>query len=392
MRKLRAFRPKGVEALEERLVLSHAAAAVQVASVRAAAHPTVPLGPVGTLGDSFTDEYRFYPPDRSQARGWVEILAATRGINFGSFSHRSRGEPRDAGFAYDWARSDSTTADMVRNQLPGLAARVARGQVKNVVILDGGNDFLLPLKAVGAGTLEPAAYAAALPGITAQAGANLTTAVTTLLASSPHVRLVISTIDISDLPIVRGLTVLSPAFGPLVQAVDQAVGSYNGVIRGLASSSPRVALVDLAAINQQLGQVPGASSVRRHHDQFGHRGRRLPRFLPGRRAAPRDGGSGDHRRPVPQRLQRPLRDGGPAALTGRDRPLRGAGTIPDPAQRPASLTARDGAGGPRRTQIAERRGREILAERRPRRLASMLPDDDNCCSLLLDEDSLAPRW
>ena len=45
-----------------------------------------------------------------------------------------------------------------------------------------------------------------------------------------------------------------------MQAVDQAVGSYNGVIRGLASSSPRVALVDLAAINQQLGQVPGASA------------------------------------------------------------------------------------------------------------------------------------
>jgi GDSL-like Lipase/Acylhydrolase family len=267
MRKLRAFCPEGVDGLEERLVLSHVAAAmaalhaaaVQVASVQAAAHPAVPLGPVGTLGDSFTDEYRFYPPDRSQARGWVEILAATREINFGPFSHRSRGEPRDAGFAYNWARSDSTTADMVRSQLPGLATQVARGQVKNVVILDGGNDFLLPLKAVGAGTLEPAAYAAALPGITTQAGANLTTAVTTLLASSPHVRLVISTIDISELPIVRSLTALSPAFGPLVQAVDQAVGSYNGVIRGLASSSPRVALVDLAAINQQLGQVPGAS-------------------------------------------------------------------------------------------------------------------------------------
>jgi hypothetical protein len=37
------------------------AAAVQGASVRAAAHPAVPPGPVGTLGDSFTDEYRFYP-------------------------------------------------------------------------------------------------------------------------------------------------------------------------------------------------------------------------------------------------------------------------------------------------------------------------------------------
>jgi hypothetical protein len=148
-------------------------------------------------------------------------------------------------------RSRVHSFDMVRSQLPGLAAQVARGQVNNVVILDGANDFLLPLKAVEAGTLEPAAYAAALPGITAQPGANLTTAVTTLLASSPHVRLVIiSTIDISNLPIVRSLTALSPAFESLVQAVDQAVGLYNGVIRGLASSSPRVALVDLAAINQ----------------------------------------------------------------------------------------------------------------------------------------------
>jgi hypothetical protein len=157
--------------------------------------------------------------------------------------------PRDLDFKREKrVRSRVHSFDMVRSQLPGLAAQVARGQVKNVVILDGANDFLLPLKAVEAGTLEPAAYAAALPGITAQAGANLTTAVTTLLASSPHVRLVISTIDISNLPIVRSLTALSPAFG-----------SYNGVIRGLASSSPRVALVDLAAINQQLGQVPGAS-------------------------------------------------------------------------------------------------------------------------------------
>jgi hypothetical protein len=148
---------------------------------------------------------------------------------------------------------------MVRTQLPGLAAQVARGQVKNVVILDGGNDYLLPLKAVVAGTLTPAAYAAALQGITAQAEANLTTAVRTLLASSPNVHLVISTIDISDLPIVRGVAALFPSFEPLVQAVNQAVASYNGVIRGLASSSPRVALVDLAAIDQQLGQAPGAS-------------------------------------------------------------------------------------------------------------------------------------
>ena len=35
-------------------------------------------GGIGVLGDSYSDEYRFYPPDRSTARNWVEILTETR--------------------------------------------------------------------------------------------------------------------------------------------------------------------------------------------------------------------------------------------------------------------------------------------------------------------------
>jgi hypothetical protein len=67
--------------------------------------------------------------------------------------------PRDLDFKREKrVRSRVHSFDMVRSQLPGLAAQVARGQVKNVVILDGANDFLLPLKAVEAGTLEPAAF------------------------------------------------------------------------------------------------------------------------------------------------------------------------------------------------------------------------------------------
>ena len=66
-------------------------------------------GGIGVLGDSYSDEYQFYPPDRSTARNWVEILAATRGLDFGRFDDESRGEPRNRGFAYNWARSDATT-------------------------------------------------------------------------------------------------------------------------------------------------------------------------------------------------------------------------------------------------------------------------------------------
>src|SRR3954449_7451952 len=58
-------------------------------------------GGIGVLGDSYSDEYEFYPPDRTTARNWVEILAATRGLDFGRFGDESRGEPRNRGFAYN---------------------------------------------------------------------------------------------------------------------------------------------------------------------------------------------------------------------------------------------------------------------------------------------------
>src|SRR6188474_2963230 len=84
------------------------------------------LGGIGVLGDSYSDEYQFYPPDRSTARNWVEILAATRGLDFGRFGDEGRGEPRNQGFAYNWARSDATTEDLIATgQHAGLAGQIA---------------------------------------------------------------------------------------------------------------------------------------------------------------------------------------------------------------------------------------------------------------------------
>src|SRR5437588_11961566 len=85
-------------------------------------------GGIGVLGDSYSDEYQFYPPDRPTARNWVEILARARGLNFGKFSTASRGEPRNQGFAFNWSRSDAETEDMIRTgQHTGLALQLARG-------------------------------------------------------------------------------------------------------------------------------------------------------------------------------------------------------------------------------------------------------------------------
>ena len=138
-------------------------------------------GGIGVLGDSYSDEYQFYPPHRSTARNWVEILAETRGLNFGRFSTRSRGEPRNQGYEYNWARSDATTDDLIATgQHTGLAAQVARGEVNLVVVFIGGNDFINAMKAPD----PPAAFRQVGP----RAEANLERAVATILKAHPDVK------------------------------------------------------------------------------------------------------------------------------------------------------------------------------------------------------------
>ena len=81
------------------------------------------------MGSSTTDEYQFSPL-HSAARDWVEILAATHGWNFGTFTTTSRGEPRNQGYEYDWGRVGATTGGLLtQGQHTGLAGQVDRKSV-----------------------------------------------------------------------------------------------------------------------------------------------------------------------------------------------------------------------------------------------------------------------
>src|SRR4051812_9479144 len=145
-------------------------------------------GAIGVLGDSYSDEYQFYPPDRSTARNWVEILAATRGLDFGAFSAAGRGEPRNQGYAYNWARSDATTADLIAaGQHTGLAAQVARGEVGLVMVYIGGNDFIHALQSP-----DPLG---ALGGALPRALENHRAAVATILGAGGDVKVVLVTLS-----------------------------------------------------------------------------------------------------------------------------------------------------------------------------------------------------
>jgi phospholipase/lecithinase/hemolysin len=258
----RSFRPGLGDRLEERVVLSRVGViqAVGVGSVHVlGATGGASLGPVGALGDSYTDEYRDYFGDaRVHARNWVEILSATRGVNFGPYSQRSRGAPRNSGFAFDWAQGGATSADMVNSQLPGLAAQVAKGQVKTAWIFVGGNDFLYAFSGIITGQVSQTAAVPTLQQTEATLENNFKSAVNTLLAASPSVHLVVSTLpDIGFLPIARQAEAASPLVAPLLGVTTQLIQKYNAALVQDAQGNPRIAVVDLATTTQQFATTPG---------------------------------------------------------------------------------------------------------------------------------------
>lgn len=261
MARRKRFEPMPPEGLEDRIAMSRAGAAGALHAAATAPHPPTPAPAVtvGAMGDSYTDEYRFHPPDQSRARNWVEILAATNKANFGPFSTATRGEPRDQGFATNWARYGSTSGQLVANQLPGLKAQVAKGQVQYAWIFTGGDDFLYFLQGVqrSGSNPDPFTVLANLARTEKQAEANFTKAVDTLLAANPRVKLVVATVpDVAGLPIVQRGVAGNPGAQLLIDAASVQIRKYNAVIRA-AAHDPRVALADLAGAAAGLfqGQV-----------------------------------------------------------------------------------------------------------------------------------------
>lgn len=196
-------------------------------------------GGVGVLGDSYSDEYQFYPPDRGQARNWVEILSRSRGLDFGPLSASSRGTPRNQGFAYNWACTGATTSDMLADgQHDGLASQVREGSVGLVIIFIGGNDFIRAMSQD-----DPAhAAAEALP----LAVRNVQKALATILEASPDVKVVLATVpDIGELPEFDEPCREGRLPRSVLRAVDAAISQFNQELREMAKADPRVAVTDL---------------------------------------------------------------------------------------------------------------------------------------------------
>jgi lysophospholipase L1-like esterase len=233
MNKRTSFRPAVLDRLEERVVLSTAHA------------PTI-----GMLGDSLTDEYRFYG---RHAQNWVEQLGNAHSANFGTFQTSSRGEPRNQGFAYNWARSDATSTDMINNQLPGLVKQVAAGDVKYSVILVGDNDALHLLQSAAKTPPTPQQAQAALNEMGQTLGRNIQTAVTQLLAANAQSKVAVMTIPkLALAPITKSFIAANPSAAALIAGADQVIDAVNQQIRAFASNNPRVAVVDIDGLETTL--------------------------------------------------------------------------------------------------------------------------------------------
>lgn len=109
----------------------------------------------GAVGDSLTDEYQgsagslALVPKDLPGLNWIEQLAKSRGLDFGSHQGDStvRDEPRLDGFAHNWARFGATALDTsllgappFLDQVAGLAGEIASGAVQIAYVGIGSND------------------------------------------------------------------------------------------------------------------------------------------------------------------------------------------------------------------------------------------------------------
>jgi hypothetical protein len=203
---------------------------------------------IGAMGSSTTDEYQFATlPGLSTARNWVEILAATRGWNFGNFAGNSLGSPRLQGYEYNWALAGATTASLLtQGQHTGLADQIAQGDVTLAFTWIGRNDF----RSVLTGSPPPPHLP---PGVVPNAVANTITALDTVLGADANVRVVVATLP--DLRFEPG-TRLAIANGQVTQAlvdeVSAGVRQYNAQITAFAATDPRIAVADLYTLFEDI--------------------------------------------------------------------------------------------------------------------------------------------
>jgi lysophospholipase L1-like esterase len=203
---------------------------------------------IGIIGDSVSDEYRFYAPDRVTARNWVEILAGSRGLSFGDPVITSGVSTWDRRFAHNWSQSGATTTSLIAGgQHTGLAAQVADGAAISLAAVSiGTNDFtdvLLSSRSV-----------VDMGAVLERASSNFAAILDSLLGINPSLRIAAFTaVDLSCSPLLRGALDSGLISTRLANAYGSAIADFNGGLRDLITChGHRAVVVD---INQLLAGI-----------------------------------------------------------------------------------------------------------------------------------------
>lgn len=223
---------------------------------------------VGVIGDSYSDEYQCYPPDRSQALNWVEILARSNRLNFGSWIETPAQPPANRGYEWNFAVSDITTHEVLESDRHlALARQIALGKVQYGVIMLGGNDFIRVLKRQP--TEEAIAHAAT------RAAGNLRLILKTLLDANPRGICICTIPDLFETPEFAELARTGEIPPRLVALAQMHQARFNQEIRDIARGKPQIALVDYDLVTRLafrpdpdhvlvLGQMLDRSRPRNH--------------------------------------------------------------------------------------------------------------------------------
>lgn len=204
--------------------------------------PATTLG-IGFLGDSYTDEYQFYPI-RDTAKNFVELLGQDRGLNLGGFTTSNRGDARNQGYGFNWALSGATSTDMINEELPGLLKQVHSHQVRIVWMFIGGNDY--------ASLLTSADPESALSSVQTTVWDNIKEAATKILAASGGAHVVIANLPDFDL-LPQGRTLLADGVPSLaLNVVDGTEHAINNDIASFAKSNPRALVADFSSMANSL--------------------------------------------------------------------------------------------------------------------------------------------
>jgi hypothetical protein len=210
---------------------------------------------LGAMGDSLTDEYR--EDDYPYAYNWVEQLAIYRRVNFGPTAAEAGqpggtwGEPRRAGYEYNWARSGADSASLLSDgQHTGLAGLIGTGQVSHAVLAIGANDFFpMPLPGYAYYEIYNGRWSQAqIDAFLDEILTDMETAITTI--SDAGGTLVLATVvDYSIAPAVWGSFFWSNPSKR--ERVTTAIRQLNEDVEGLAQAHGLM-LVDLFGFAQAL--------------------------------------------------------------------------------------------------------------------------------------------